>query len=98
MSALPMMQTDEMMIAEQLLRRIAPESGELVCHDDRVVAFRVRKDGWRLSKLIFSKESLRKLVHDPLQRLKLDWLVRDIAQSAVRRQSYVYPYRLRFER
>jgi hypothetical protein len=95
MSAMPVVTSEEMRVAEQLLARIAPERGELVCDDDHILSFRVSRDGWRLSRLIFSRQSLRKLADDPMGRVKLDWLAHDITRSATRRRSYVFPNRLR---
>lgn len=96
MSAMPVSVSEEMMVAERLLSRLAPECGELVADNERVIAFRLRKNGWKLSRLVFSRDSLRKLAADCLQPVKLDYLERDIKRLACRRSSYVYPYRLRF--
>lgn len=97
MSAMPVSVSEEMMVAERLLSRLAPDCGEVIADNDRVIAFRLRKNGWKLSKLVMSRDSLRRLVHDDQQPVKLDYLVRDISRVAARRASYLYPYRLRLQ-
>ena len=94
MSAMAVRMSEEMAVAEQLLKRLAPETGELLCEDEAVIAFQLRKRGWRLSRLVLSRRSLRKLATDPLRLIKLDWLTRDIERTAPQKKAYVFPFRL----
>ena len=94
MSAIAETTSAEMAMAEQLLHRLAPEAGELLCEDEKVIAFQLRKRGWRLSRLVLSRASLRKLASDPLRLIKLDWLTHDIQRSAPQKKAYVFPFRL----
>lgn len=86
--------TLEMELAETLLQPLLDQSWT---EDAETIRFRIRKPGWKLSSIIFSKRALRKLVSDPHREVKLEYLRRDIARQAGSRREYRYPHQLILE-
>lgn len=87
--------TEEATFAEELLKTL-PETGsstELVSEDEGSVRFRVRRAGWKLATVVFSRPALRRLLEDPVREVKADHIRRDILRAAARRTAYSYPRR-----
>lgn len=84
----------EITFAEELVRSL-PERpfAELVSDDSQTVRFRIRRAGWKLATIVFSRRALRKLLSDPTREVKVEYLRRDILRSALRRACYSYPRR-----
>lgn len=84
--------TEEATFAEELLRNLPETSGsELVSEDNQSVRFRVRRAGWKLATVVFSRQALRKLLIDPVREVKAEYIRRDILRAGARRTAYVYP-------
>lgn len=76
----------------RLILGVIPTQVEIRSEDKDVICYRVRRGfGWKLSKVVFSKASLRKLATDPQRDVKIEYLRRDIVNSASRRLEYRYP-------
>ena len=84
--------TLELVLAEELVDALAPEQMETREEKERILV-RIRKRGWKLSRIVFSKASLRKLADDRHREIKLEYLGRDIERTAARRATYTYPRR-----
>lgn len=93
MGALANHGTVEWALAKELVEGLGPETVETGEDRDHILV-RIRKRGWRLTKLIFSKASLRRLASDQQRDVKIEYLERDIARLAPRRATYAYPRRL----
>jgi hypothetical protein len=85
--------TMEMTLAAELVDGLAPDSSETRVESDRILV-RLRKHGWKLTHLIFSKESLRRLAEDRHREIKMEYLEREIEQMAGLRRTYAYPRRM----
>lgn len=93
MSALAKYGTVELALAEELVDGLGPESVETREDRDQILV-RLRKRGWKLTQIIFSKASLRRLAADNQREIKLEYLERDIARLAPCRARYAYPRKI----
>lgn len=81
---------EETRVAEEIASVL--EGAVRECCDDRdSVRFAVRGDGLRLRSIVFKRSALRKLAADPLRAVKVEYLRRDLEQSATQREEYRYP-------
>jgi len=88
--------TQELNLAEEILSALPEGSVMRVCSDDRdTLRYAVRAAGMKLRQITLSRASLRRLADDPQSRIKIDYLRRDIARSAGRRESYQYPRQIK---
>ena len=80
-------------IAEELLRGIPADVALIASEDDATISYAVVKPsrGWKLSRIVFAKDSLEKLAHDADRDVKIDYIRRDLFRAATRRRQYVYP-------
>lgn len=79
----------------RLILGVIPTQVEVQSEDKDVIRYRVRRGfGWRLSSIIFSKASLSKLARDPKRDVKIEYLRRDIVNTAAQRLEYRYPRNL----
>ncbi len=78
-------------IARQIVG-VIPTAVELQSEDQRTIRYRVKRGfGWRLATVILAKASLRKLAADPHRDVKIEYLRRDLMNSAERRKEFRYP-------
>lgn len=76
----------------RLILGVIPTQVEVQAEDRDVIRYRVRRGfGWKLSSIVFSKASLLKLAHDPKRDVKIEYLRRDIVNTATQRFEYRYP-------
>ncbi len=59
------------------------------------IRYTVRSAGLKVRSIIFSRESLNRLLRDPERAVKIEYLRRDLLRCAVRAVQYRYP-RTRF--
>ncbi len=59
--------------------------------EKHTIRYSVRADGMKLRTVVFSRESLRRLLDDPDQAVKVEYLKRDLLESASRRNDFRYP-------
>ncbi len=89
------MKTEETRLAEEIVG-VLPQAMARVCSDDREsIRFVVRAAGLRLRLVTLSRAALRRLVTDPLRRVKIEYLQRDLIRTAPKRDEFVYPRRNR---
>lgn len=82
---------DETRIADEIvsvlpagiMRQCSPESA--------TIRYSLRAEGMKLQTVIFSRKSLRKLIADPARAVKVEYLQRDLLESATRRSEFRYP-------
>jgi hypothetical protein len=85
--------SDETRVAEEIVSVVG--DAVRLCADERdVVRFAVRRDGFALRTIVFTRAALRKLALDPIRAIKVEYLQRDILRSA-NRGEYRYPRRNR---
>ncbi|HYM61248.1 MAG TPA: hypothetical protein VEZ11_10175 [Thermoanaerobaculia bacterium] len=71
------------------------ESIARVCSDDRrTIRYSVRAPGLKLTSVVLSRESLRRLQADPQRAAKIEYLRRDLLRSVERRAEFRYPRNL----
>ena len=86
----------ELATAEEILSVLPEGSVMRICSDDRdTLRYAVRAAGLKLRQITLSRASLRRLVEDPQSAIKIDYLRRDIARSAKRREAFQYPRQIR---
>jgi hypothetical protein len=59
--------------------------------EKQTIRYSLRAAGLKLRTIVFSRKSLRKLIQDPLRAVKVEYLQRDLLQSATRRSEFRYP-------
>jgi hypothetical protein len=77
----------------RLIVGVIPTQVELHSEDANVIRYRVRRGfGWRLSTVILEKRALLRLASDPQRDIKLEYLRRDLLNSAAERREFRYPH------
>jgi hypothetical protein len=88
--------TQELKTAEEILSVLPEGSVMRVCIDDsETFRYAVRAAGLKLRQITLSRASLRRLANDPLSRIKIDYLRRDLVRSAKRRDAFQYPRQIK---
>lgn len=80
-------------VADELVRSIEPGVKAVsVQGDGETIRIRLQgANGWKLDRLVFSREGLRRLDADPDRNIKVEYLRRDILRSGPTRREYRYP-------
>jgi hypothetical protein len=82
---------DEIRIAEEIVS-VLPGVVARACSADReTIRYSVRAADLKLSSVVLSRASLRRLIEDPAREVKIEYLRRDLASSARRRAEFQYP-------
>jgi hypothetical protein len=82
---------DESRIAEQIVS-VLPAGVARACSPEKhTIRYSVRAEGMKLRTIVFSRESLRRLLEDPAQAVKVEYLQRDLMDAAERRGEFRYP-------
>lgn len=82
---------DEIRIAEEIVS-VLPGLVARACSADReAIRYTVNGDGLKLRSVVLNRASLRRLLDDPTRDVKIEYLQRDLAGSAVRRAEFQYP-------
>lgn len=84
-------QYDETRIAEEIVSVLGAGVARACSAERDSIRFTVRADEMKLQTIILSRRSLRKLIDDPLRAVKVEYLQRDLLQSAARRAEFKYP-------
>ena len=85
------MKYDETRIAEEIVS-VLGEGVARACSAERdKIRYTVRAEGMKLETIVLSRKSLRKLNEDPQRAIKVEYLQRDLLQSAGRRSEFKYP-------
>ena len=82
---------DETKLAEEIVG-VMGEDVVRVCSDDREsLRFAVRSAAMKLRSIVLNRASLRRLLLDPLDEVKIAYLKRDLRRAAQQRAEYVFP-------
>lgn len=82
---------DETRIAEEIVS-ILPAGIVRECSPEKqTIRFSLRHEGLKLRTIVLSRRSLRKLLEDPARTVKVEYLQRDLLESATKRTEYRYP-------
>lgn len=85
------MKYDESRIADEIVS-VLPAGVVRACSPERnTIRYAVRGEGMKLETIVLKRESLRRLIDDPHRDVKIEYLQRDLLQSAARRGEFRYP-------
>jgi hypothetical protein len=85
------MKYDETRLAEEIVSILPPGIARQCSPEKNTIRFSLRADGLKLRTIVFSRASLRKLIADPARTVKIEYLQRDILESATKRTDFRYP-------
>jgi len=82
---------DENRIAEEIVS-VLPAGVARACSPEKhSIRYTVRGDDMKLRTIVFSRASLRRLLDDPAHEVKVEYLKRDLLDSAARLREFRYP-------
>lgn len=82
---------DESRIAEEIVSVLPADIVRACSPDKHTIRYSVRADGMKLKTIVFSRESLRRLLDDPAREVKVEYLQRDLLHGSARRSEFHYP-------
>ncbi len=82
---------DESRIAEEIVSVLPADIVRACSPEKHTLRFSVRADGMKLKSIVFDRVSLRRLAEDPARAVKIEYLQRDLLESAGRRGEFRYP-------
>lgn len=82
---------DENAIAEAIVSVLPASVAREFSSERDTIRFAVRGEGMKLRKIVLKRESLRKLVEDPLGAVKIEYLQRELLSTATDRREFRYP-------
>jgi len=82
---------DETRLAEKIVG-VLPQEAIRVCSSDReAIRFAVRSSALKLRSIVLRRAALRRLLGDSDGAVKIEYLQRDLLQSAETRGEFMYP-------
>ena len=82
---------DENRIAEEILRVLPADIARACSPEKHLIRYTVVAEGLKLRTIVFSRESLRRLLEDPARDVKIEYLQRDLIRTAAWRSEFRYP-------
>ena len=82
---------DETRLAEQIISVLPAGVARAFSADRETIRYAVRADGLKLRTIVLCRESLRRLLDDPVRDVKVEYLQRDLIRSASSRSEFRYP-------
>ncbi len=82
---------DESRIAEEIVSVLPADIVRACSPEKHTLRFSVRADGMKLKSIVLDRASLRRLAEDPARAVKIEYLQRDLLESAARRGEFRYP-------
>ena len=82
---------DESRIAEEIVSVLPAGIARACSPEKHTIRYTLRADGLKLRTIVFNRESLRRLIADPHRTVKVEYLQRDLLESAVNRKEFRYP-------
>jgi len=83
--------TDEARIADEIVS-VLPAGIARACSPDRdSIRYTVRSEGMKLRTIVLRRASLQKLAEDADRAVKVEYLQRDLLDSAAKRVEFRYP-------
>ncbi|HKR65972.1 MAG TPA: hypothetical protein VJZ00_19730 [Thermoanaerobaculia bacterium] len=83
---------DETRIAEEIVSALPHGVARALSTDRETIRYAVRAEGLKLRTIVFVRESLRRLIDDPIGAIKVEYLRRDLLRNAQRRNEFRYPH------
>ena len=83
--------TDENRIAEEIVSVLPADIARSCSPEKNMVRYTVVAEGLKLRTIVFSRESLRRLLEDPARDVKIEYLQRDLLSTAAWRSEFRYP-------
>jgi hypothetical protein len=83
-------------VIASIISSIGAEKVSVGVEPSGVLTVEIRKDGWKLERLVLSAPALDALRRDPDRAIKLAYLNREIEQASARRSAWYYPRLLRY--
>jgi hypothetical protein len=82
---------DETRIADEIMSVLPAGIARSMSDDRGSLRFSVRSSDLKLRTIVFCRASLRRLLNDPLRAVKIEYLQRDLVESAAKRTEFRYP-------
>lgn len=82
---------DETRMAEEIISILPAGVARQFSAERDAIRYAVRADGLRLRTIVLNRASLRRLIDDPARDVKVEYLRRDLIESAARRSEFRYP-------
>ncbi|MFL6245340.1 MAG: hypothetical protein ACJ74H_04895 [Thermoanaerobaculia bacterium] len=82
---------DETRMAEEIVSILPAGVAREFSAERDAIRYAVRADGMRLRTIVLNRASLRRLIDDPARDVKVEYLQRDLMESAARRSEFRYP-------
>lgn len=82
---------DETRIADEIVSVLPAGIVRQCSPEKQTIRYSLRAEGVKLQTIVLSRRSLRKLIGDPLRAVKIEYLQRDLLESATRRNEFRYP-------
>ena len=82
---------DESRIAEAIVSVLPADIVRACSPEKHNIRYSVRAYGMTLKTIVFSRESLRRLLDDPHREIKIEYLRRDLLAVAAKRGEFRYP-------
>lgn len=86
---------DEARIAEEIVRVLGVGVARACSAERGSIRYGVRSEGMKLRSIVLNRASLRRLADDPARDVKIDYLRRDLLDSASRKAEFRYPRPIR---
>jgi hypothetical protein len=83
--------SNEMQLAEEIVSVLTPGALRLCSEEREAIRYAVRGKSLKLRSIVLNREALRHLLRDPARPVKVEYLKRDLLQSAEQRAEYRYP-------
>jgi hypothetical protein len=82
---------DETLIAEEIVSVLPAGVARALTTDRETIRYSVRAEGLKLRTIVFIRESLRRLIADPVREVKVEYLQRELVRNAGSRGEFRYP-------
>lgn len=82
---------DESRIAEEIVSVLPAGIARACSPEKQAIRYSVRGEGMKLKTIVFSRESLRRLLDDPARDVKVEYLQRELLEASGRRGEFRYP-------
>lgn len=82
---------DESQIAEEIVSVLPAGIARACSSEKHTIRYSVRAEDLKLRTIVFNRASLRRLLEDPSRQVKVEYLQKDLLQSAARRSEFRYP-------
>ena len=82
---------DETRLAEEIVSILPPGIARQCSPEKNTIRYSLRADGLKLRTIVFNRASLRRLIEDPARTVKVEYLQRDLLESATKRIDFRYP-------